>query len=441
MFVCGNCGYKTLKWMGRCPDCKSWDSFEEIIEKRKSSKSKKTKVLKPKYLDEVSIKENGRFKTGISEFDRVMGGGIVSGSLVLISGDPGIGKSTLLLMVSGILSRSFKVLYVSGEESLNQIKMRASRLGLGEEKLLAVSETNIESVLSLTDSEKPDVVVIDSIQTMALSERSGIPGSVSLVREITSELMEIAKKNNITVFIVGHITKAGNIAGPMTLEHMVDVVLFMEGDNTHSFRLLRSKKNRFGSTNEVGIFDMDEKGLKEVPNPSLYLISGKEKKSSGSVITPTIEGTRPLMVEIQALVIPTRFSYPQRVARGFNERKLDLLMAVFQKRLMMDMSGYDVYCNIAGGMNVLEPSIDLGVILAILSSLLEKPIKDDICIVGEVGLSGEVRAVPFITSRVKEAGKIGFKRIIVPEKASESKSDIEVLKVSNVAQAKEICGL
>jgi DNA repair protein RadA/Sms len=440
MFVCKNCGYKTLKWMGRCPDCKSWNSLEEVVEDKKS-KSKKTKALNPKYLSEVSVKEEGRFTTGISEFDRVMGGGIVSGSLVLISGDPGIGKSTLLLMISGILSRSLRVLYVSGEESLNQIKMRAKRLGLGEEKLLTVSETNIESILSLTKKEKPEVVVIDSIQTMALSDRGGIPGSVSLVREITSELMEIAKKHNITVFIVGHITKSGNIAGPMALEHMVDVVLFMEGDNTHSFRLLRSIKNRFGSTNEVGIFDMDEKGLKEVPNPSLYLISGKEKKSSGSVITPTVEGTRALMVEIQALVIPTRFSYPQRVARGFKERKLDLLMAVFQKRLMMDMSGYDVYCNIAGGMNVFEPSIDLGVILAILSSLLEKPIRDDLCMVGEVGLSGEVRGVPFLSSRVKEASKIGFKKIIIPDKTGNFKSDIELLKVSNVAEAKELCEL
>jgi DNA repair protein RadA/Sms len=440
MFVCTNCGYKTLKWMGKCPECKSWDSLEEEIEEKKS-KHKKIKDLNPKYLSEVSVKEEGRFKTGISEFDRVMGGGIVSGSLVLISGDPGIGKSTLLLMVSGILSRSVRVLYVSGEESLNQIKMRAQRLGLGEEKLLTVSETNIESILKAAKKEKPRVVIIDSIQAMALADRSGIPGSVSLVREITSELMEIAKKHDITVFIVGHITKSGNIAGPMTLEHMVDVVLFMEGDNTHSFRLLRSKKNRFGSTNEVGIFDMDEKGLKEVPNPSLYLISGKEKKSSGSVITPTIEGTRAIMVEIQALVIPTRFSYPQRVARGFKERKLDLLMAVFQKRLMMDMSGYDVYCNIAGGMNVFEPSIDLGVILAILSSLLEKPISDDICIVGEVGLSGEVRGVPFIASRVKEASKMGFKKIIIPDKAGNLKSDIELLKVSNVLQAKELCKL
>jgi DNA repair protein RadA/Sms len=440
MFVCNNCGYKTLKWMGKCPDCKSWDSLEEQVERRKS-KSKKTKTLDPKYLSELSAAEEGRFSTGILEFDRVMGGGVVPGSLVLISGDPGIGKSTLLLMVSGILSRSYKILYVSGEESLNQIKMRAKRLGLGEEKLLAVSETNVESIINLAKSEKPEIVVIDSIQAMALSGRDGIPGSVSLVREITSELMELAKKNDITVFIVGHITKSGNIAGPMTLEHMVDVVLFMEGDNTHSFRLLRSMKNRFGSTNEVGIFDMDEKGLKEVPNPSLYLISGKEKKSSGSVITPTVEGTRALMVEIQALVIPTRFSYPQRVARGFRERKLDLLMAVFQKRLMMDMSGYDVYCNIAGGMNVFEPSIDLGVILAILSSLLEKPIGDDLCVVGEVGLSGEVRAVPFVTSRIKEASKIGFKKIIVPDKVGDSKSDIEVLKVSNVSQAKEICKL
>ena len=440
MFVCNSCGYKTLKWMGKCPECESWNSLEEQVEKRRS-KSKKAKSLAPKYLSELSATEEGRFATGIFEFDRVVGGGVVPGSLVLISGDPGIGKSTLLLMVSGILSRSYKVLYVSGEESLNQIKMRAGRLGLGEEKLLTVSETNIESIIDLIKSEKPEVVVIDSIQTMSLSTRDGIPGSVSLVREITSELMELAKRNNITVFIVGHITKSGNIAGPMTLEHMVDVVLFMEGDSTHSFRLLRSMKNRFGSTNEVGIFDMDEKGLKEVPNPSLYLISGKEKKSSGSVITPTVEGTRALMVEIQALVIPTRFSYPQRVARGFRERKLDLLMAVFQKRLMMDMSGYDVYCNIAGGMNVFEPSIDLGVILAILSSLVEKPIGDDLCVVGEVGLSGEVRAVPFVTSRIKEAGKIGFKRIIVPDKAGDSKSDIEVLKVSNVSEAKEICKL
>jgi len=426
--------------MGRCPECKSWDTFREIVETKKT-KSKKEKALIPKYLSEVSVREEGRFKTGILEFDRVMGGGVVFGSMVLVSGDPGIGKSTLLLMISGVLSRSLKVLYVSGEESLNQIKMRAERLDLGDEKLLTVSETDIDSILSLVKSEKPDVVIIDSIQTMALSERGGIPGSVSLVREITSELMEIAKKHNITVFIVGHITKSGNIAGPMTLEHMVDVVLFMEGDDAHSFRLLRSKKNRFGSTDEVGIFDMDEKGLKEVSNPSLYLISGKEKKASGSVITPTIEGTRPIMVEIQALVIPTRFSYPQRVARGFNERKLDLLMAVFQKRLMMDMSGYDVYCNIAGGMNVFEPSIDLGIILSILSSLLEKPIADNLCMVGEVGLSGEVRAVPFISSRIKEASKIGFRRIIVPERAGNFKSDIEVLKVSNVAQAKEICKL
>ena len=440
MFVCENCGYKTLKWMGKCPECKSWETFKETIEPKKS-KSKRSKTLEPKYLSEVSVKEEGRFKTGISEFDRVMGGGVVSGSMVLVSGDPGIGKSTLLLMISGVLSRSLKVLYVSGEESLNQIKMRAERLDLGDEKLLTISETDIGSIISLVKYEKPDVVIIDSIQTMALSDSGGVPGSVSLVREITSELMEIAKKNDITVFVVGHITKSGNIAGPMTLEHMVDVVLFMEGDDAHSFRLLRSKKNRFGSTDEVGIFDMDEKGLKEVPNPSLYLISGKEKKASGSVITPTIEGTRPIMVEIQALVIPTRFSYPQRVARGFNERKLDLLMAVFQKRLMMDMSGYDIYCNIAGGMNVFEPSIDLGVIMAILSSLLEKPIGDDLCMVGEVGLSGEVRAVPFITSRIKEASKIGFKRIIVPERSGDFKSDIEVLKVSNVAQAKEISEL
>ena len=440
MFECVNCGYKTPKWMGRCPECKSWDSLEEILEVKSSNKLK-AKILTPKRLSEIDIKKEERFITGLKEFDRVVGGGVVSGSLVLVSGDPGIGKSTLLLMVSGLLSRTSEVLYVSGEESQSQIKMRAERLGFGKGGMLIVSESSVESILELIKSEKPEVVVVDSIQTMSFSNGKTIPGSVSVIREVTSELMEIAKKNNITVFIVGHITKSGNIAGPMTLEHMVDTVLFMEGDSTHSFRLLRSKKNRFGSTNEVGIFDMDENGLKEVSNPSLYLISGKEKTASGSIIVPTVEGTRPIMVEIQALVSPTRFSYPQRVAGGFNERKLDLLIAVLQKRLMIDMSGYDVYCNIAGGMNVFEPSIDIGIILSILSSLLEKPISDDICVVGEVGLSGEIRGVPFLNSRIQEAGRIGFKKIIVPEKSGDVKSDIEILKVSNVAEAKEICSL
>jgi DNA repair protein RadA/Sms len=440
MFICSNCGYKTLKWMGRCPECKSWDSLEESHEDSKPKKLK-IKALNPKKLSEINIKKEKRFVTGIKEFDRVVGGGVVSGSLVLVSGDPGIGKSTLLLMASGFLSKSYEVIYVSGEESQGQIKMRAERLGFGEEELLIVSESDIESVLGLIKSNKPDVVVIDSIQTMSFSNGKVAPGSVSVIREITSELMKIAKKNNITIFIVGHITKSGNIAGPMTLEHMVDTVLFMEGDNTHSFRLLRSKKNRFGSTNEVGIFDMDEKGLKEVSNPSQYLISGKERKASGSVITPTVEGTRPIMVEIQALVSPTRFSYPQRVAGGFTERKLDLLIAVLQKRLMIDMSGYDVYCNIAGGMNVLEPSIDMGIILSILSSLLEKPISDDLCVVGEVGLSGEIRSVPFLRSRIKEADRIGFKRVIIPDVNVKVKSDIDVLRVSNIAKSKEICKL
>lgn len=440
MFECINCGYRTTKWMGRCPECKSWDSLEEILEEKSSNKLK-IKKLKPKKLSEIDIKKEDRFVTGIKEFDRVVGGGVVSGSLVLVSGDPGIGKSTLLLMISGLLSKTSEVLYVSGEESGSQIKMRAERLGFGEEGLLIISESNVESILQLIKSEKPKVVVIDSIQTMSFSNGKTIPGSVSVIREVTSELMEIAKKNNITVFIVGHITKSGNIAGPMTLEHMVDTVLFMEGDSTHSFRLLRSKKNRFGSTNEVGIFDMDENGLKEVPNPSLYLISGKEKKASGSVIVPTVEGTRPIMVEIQALVSPTRFSYPQRVAGGFNERKLDLLIAVLQKRLMMDMSGYDIYCNIAGGMNIFEPSIDIGIVLSILSSLLEKPISDDLCVVGEIGLSGEIRGVPFLNSRIQEAGRIGFKRIIIPGRGGNAKSNIDILKVSNVAEAKEICKL
>ncbi|MEO0292664.1 MAG: DNA repair protein RadA [candidate division WOR-3 bacterium] len=441
MFICSECGFKSLKWFGRCPQCKNWETFLEVEEK-KEEKVKSIKALTPKFLGEISIREEERIKTGISEFDRVVGGGIVLGSLILLSGDPGIGKSTLLLMICGALSKIWKVLYVSGEESLGQVKMRAERLGLGKEKILMVSETDIESIFSLINKERPNLVVIDSIQVMSFQDGRGIPGSVSLVREITSGLVEIAKKNNITIFIVGHITKSGNIAGPMTLEHMVDTVLFMEGESTHSFRLLRSRKNRFGPTNEIGIFDMDEKGLKEVPNPSLYLISGKEEKASGSVITPTVEGTRPLLVEIQALVIPTRFSYPQRIARGFNERKLDLLLAVLQKRLMIEMGGYDVYCNIAGGINIFEPSIDLGIIISILSSLLDKPISSSLCVVGEVGLAGEVRAVPFIPSRIQEAKRIGFKKMIIPSKAGDLKSEeIELLKVNNINEAKEFCGL
>ncbi|MEA1912526.1 MAG: DNA repair protein RadA [candidate division WOR-3 bacterium] len=440
MYKCRECGYKTLKWMGRCPECGTWDSFEEIREE-KESRTKKRKVLKPQLLSEISTEKKERIETGVLEFDRVIGGGIVPGSLVLISGDPGIGKSTLLLMLSGVLAKSMKILYVSGEESISQLRLRAERVGIGKEKILILSETNIEDILSFIQEEFPDIVIIDSIQTMTLSEGNGIPGSVSMVRGITAMVMEIAKKKNITVFLVGHITKSGNIAGPMALEHMVDAVLFMEGDKTHSFRLLRSKKNRFGSTDEVGIFEMDEKGLKEVKNPSRYLISGKEKNSSGSVIIPTIEGTRPLLIEVQALVIPTRFSYPQRIAQGFHERKLDLLIAVIQKRLMIDMNNYDVYCNIAGGMSIFEPSIDLGIIISILSSLFEKPVSDQLCMVGEVGLSGEVRGVPYIVSRIQEASRIGFKKIIVPDKGVEVKSEIEVLKISNIIQAKEICGL
>ncbi len=440
MYKCRECGYKTLKWMGRCPECGTWDSFEEVREE-KESRTKKRKVLKPQLLSEISTEKKERIETGVLEFDRVIGGGIVPGSLVLISGDPGIGKSTLLLMLSGILAKSMKILYVSGEESISQLRLRAERVGIGKEKILILSETNIEDILSFIQEEFPDIVIIDSIQTMTSSEGNGSPGSVSMVRGITAMLMEIAKKKNITVFLVGHITKSGNIAGPMALEHMVDTVLFMEGDKTHSFRLLRSKKNRFGSTDEVGIFEMDEKGLKEVKNPSRYLISGKEKNSSGSVIIPTIEGTRPLLIEVQALVIPTRFSYPQRIAQGFHERKLDLLIAVIQKRLMIDMNNYDVYCNIAGGMSIFEPSIDLGIIISILSSLFEKPVSDQLCMVGEVGLSGEVRGVPYIVSRIQEASRIGFKKIIVPDKGVEVKSEIEVLKISNIIQAKEICGL
>lgn len=440
MFKCKECGYRTLKWLGKCPECNSWDSFVEE-EERYKRKSTTLSDIKPQYLNEIKAKGKERVSTGLLEFDRVIGGGVVIGSIVLVSGEPGIGKSTLLLTISGILSREKKVIYISGEESISQIRLHADRIGILEDKILILSEMNILAILSCIESENPDIVIIDSVQAVSTPDGNGMPGSISVVREIASAIIEVAKKKDITIFLVGHITKSGNIAGPKTLEHMVDTVLFMEGDRTHSFRLLRCKKNRFGSTNEVGIFDMDEKGLKEVKNPSLYLISGKQENSSGSVIIPTVEGSRTIMVETQALVIPMRFSYPGRVAQGFNERRLDLLVAVIQKRLNMNMSNYDIFCNIAGGMSVLEPSIDLGVILSIISSLLDKPISDELCVVGEVGLSGEVRGVPYISSRIHEAKRMGFKRIVTPDNATDENKDINVIKVSNISQAKDICGL
>ncbi len=439
MFKCKECGYRTLKWLGKCPECGSWESF--IKEKKEKTKSSKINYVKPQYINEIKTAGKERINTGILEFDRVIGGGVVSGSIILVSGEPGIGKSTLLLTISGVLSRKKKVIYISGEESISQVRLRAERIGVLKDKILILSETDILSILACINAETPEIVIIDSVQALSSGDTDGIPGSVSMVREIASELIEVAKKNDITIFLVGHITKSGNIAGPKTLEHMVDTVLFMEGDRTHSFRLLRSKKNRFGSTNEVGIFDMDEEGLKEVKNPSEYLISGKQKSSPGSIVIPTIEGTRTIMIEAQALVIPTRFAYPQRVAQGFSERRLDLLVAVIQKRLNMDMSNFDIFCNIAGGMSILEPSIDLGVVLSVISSLLDKPIKDELCVVGEVGLSGEIRGVPYISSRIQEAKRMGFKKIITPPNVTDKTKDIEVIKVSNISQAKEICEL
>lgn len=439
MFKCKECGYRTLKWLGKCPECGSWESF--IKEKKEKTKSSKINYVKPRYINEIKTAGKERINTGILEFDRVIGGGVVSGSIILVSGEPGIGKSTLLLTISGVLSRKKKVIYISGEESISQVRLRAERIGVLKDKILILSETDILSILACINAETPEIVIIDSVQALSSGDTDGIPGSVSMVREIASEVIEVAKKNDITIFLVGHITKSGNIAGPKTLEHMVDTVLFMEGDRTHSFRLLRSKKNRFGSTNEVGIFDMDEEGLKEVKNPSEYLISGKQKSSPGSIVIPTIEGTRTIMIEAQALVIPTRFAYPQRVAQGFSERRLDLLVAVIQKRLNMDMSNFDIFCNIAGGMSILEPSIDLGVVLSVISSLLDKPIKDELCVVGEVGLSGEIRGVPYISSRIQEAKRMGFKKIITPPNVTDRIKDVEVIKVSNISQAKEICEL
>lgn len=433
MFKCDKCGYRSHKWLGKCPECNSWDSFVQVKEDN-SIKKTTGKKIKPINIHDIEMSEKKRIPTGVEEFDRVMGGGIVTGSLILISGEPGIGKSTLLLKISDILAEKYRVLYISGEESLSQIQIRAKRIK-AENNFQILTTTMIENMLYFLKNENPDFVVIDSVQTIT-SDKDRAPGSVATVRESTARIMEEAKKHDITVFLVGHITKSGNIAGPKTLEHMVDTVLFMEGDTTRSFRILRTTKNRFGSTDEVGIFDMDEEGLKEVKNPSEYLIAGKKDSSSGSIIIPTIEGTRALLIELQALVTPTRFSYPQRVSQGINERKIDLLIAVMQKRMNLDMNNFDIFCNIAGGIKIFEPSIDLGLILSIISSLLDKPIPNDLCAVGEVGLSGEVRKVPYIHSRIEESEKIGFNKILIPHGEKIKNKNIEIVEINNIIEAK-----
>ncbi|MBR3635689.1 MAG: DNA repair protein RadA [Lachnospiraceae bacterium] len=446
VYFCNECGYESAKWMGQCPACKAWNSLveEKVDKKLISSRSGRItrSEAKPVSFDEIDMKEEERTIIGINELDRVLGGGIVAGSLTLVGGDPGIGKSTLLLQVCRKLSNAGRnVLYVSGEESLRQIKLRAVRIGDMNESLKLLCETNLTVIEEVIKSTKPEVVVIDSIQTMYDEEIGSAAGSVSQVREATAVMMRIAKELGVSVFIVGHVTKEGTVAGPRVLEHMVDTVLYFEGDRHASYRILRGVKNRFGSTNEIGVFEMKNDGLIEVPNPSEYMLNGKPKDSSGSIVSCSMEGTRPILIEIQALVTRTSFGFPKRQSAGSDTNRLNLLMAVLEKRLNMPLSDQDAYVNIAGGIKITEPAIDLGIVLAVVSSYRNKAIDDKTIAFGEVGLSGEVRAVSQAAGRVNEAKKLGFKTCIVPYGCLDALKDIKGIKVCgvrNIAEAIEV---
>lgn len=441
-FFCKECGYESSKWMGQCPACRQWNTMvEEPTGKNTPSVKAPNRMkgrVKPALLSEISIDEQDRMGTGFGELDRVLGNGIVIGSLVLVGGDPGIGKSTILLQVCRNLANHQKrVLYISGEESLKQIKLRANRIGKVEGELRFLCENNLGDIREVIEENKPDAVVIDSIQTMYLEELSSAPGSVSQVRECTNILMQTAKGLGIAIFIVGHVTKEGVVAGPRVLEHMVDTVLYFEGDRHASYRILRGVKNRFGSTNEIGVFEMMESGLKEVPNPSEYMLSGRPQGASGSVVACTMEGTRPMLLEMQALVCKTNFGLPRRTAAGMDYNRVNLLMAVLEKRLHLPLSSYDAYVNIAGGMRLNEPAMDLALVLAVISSYKDIPISDQTIVFGEVGLSGEVRAVSMTKQRVLEAKKLGFTRVIFPQSSQESVKNITGISLLGVATVKD----
>lgn len=442
VFFCQNCGYESGKWMGQCPGCHEWNTFvEETVEAKSLSKSgKRTSApANPVILKEIDIREDARKSSGIGELDRVLGGGIVSGSLVLVGGDPGIGKSTLLLQVCRNLAKQqIKVLYISGEESLRQIKLRANRIGEFQDTLTLLCETNLMTIKETIERLRPETVIIDSIQTMFHEDITSAPGSVSQVRESTNVLMQIAKGLGITIFIVGHVTKEGNVAGPRVLEHMVDTVLYFEGDRHASYRILRAVKNRFGSTNEIGVFEMKQTGLEEVPNPSEYLLSGRPENASGSVVACSMEGTRSILVEIQALVCQSNFGIPRRTAVGTDFNRVNLLMAVLEKKVGLHLSQSDAYVNIAGGMKMTEPAIDLGICLAIVSSYKDVVIPDSVMAFGEIGLSGEVRAVSMAQQRVKEAKKLGFETVILPkvcESAIDKEEGIRLVYVGTIREA------
>ncbi len=446
-FVCQDCGYESAKWMGKCPGCSNWNTMVEEIQApasggRHISSNAGKKVSKPEKITALESQKEPRITTEMKEFNRVLGGGIVPGSLVLIGGDPGIGKSTILLQISSqIAKKKMPVLYVSGEESTRQTKLRAERLGVDEDALYVLSETNLQDIANQIEQLQPQLVIIDSIQTIYREEVASAPGSVSQVRECTGELMRIAKTSHISIFIVGHVTKEGSIAGPRLLEHMVDAVLYFEGERHHTYRILRGVKNRFGSTNEMGIFEMREEGLREVLNASEIFLEERTAGASGSTVVASMEGTRPVLVEIQALISPSSFGNPRRMATGVDYNRVPLLMAVLEKRVGFMLQNQDAYIKVAGGVKLDEPAIDLAIAISIASSFRDQPTEPKDIFVGEVGLTGEIRRVSRIEQRVQEAAKLGFSRVICPKNNLDGWSvpkDIQVIGVETVQEALEI---
>ena len=440
VFVCSSCGYESPKWLGKCPACNEWNTFyeEKVISSSKGSTGKSKEIAKPIELNKIEGKTDLKISTGFNELDRVLGGGLVNGSLILLGGEPGIGKSTLILQICDKIKTDGKILYISGEESGEQIKLRADRLGVKKDNLLFLSETNIENIESNILSINPKLVIIDSIQTMFSEEITSAPGSVSQVREITARIMRTCKENNITTILIGHVTKDGNIAGPRVLEHMVDTVLYLEGERYFSYRMLRGVKNRFGSTNEIGMFEMQNEGLVEITDPSKVLISDSGENPAGSVIIATIEGTRPLLVEFQALTTPTVYGLPRRTANGIDYNRLAVLIAVLEKKVGINLGNQDVYLNVVSGLKINEPAIDLGIIAATVSSFKNIPIDKKTVVLGEVGLTGEIRSVNLIEKRIKEAEKLGFKKCIIPEsnkKLLKESYKLDIIGVSNVNEA------
>lgn len=442
-FFCMECGNEYPKWQGKCNSCNAWNT---IVEQPKGSVSTRAgdsiHIPKARPITEVSGSDELRFYTGMQELDRVLGGGAVKGSLVLIGGSPGIGKSTLLLQICGYLCKNSSVLYVSGEESERQLKMRAERLNVSADTLFVLAETEINSVLSASDAIKPDILIIDSIQTMSDADNSSAPGSITQVKNCTMQLMRLAKQENVTVFVIGHVNKDGAIAGPKVLEHMVDCVLYFEGDRHMSYRMLRAAKNRFGSTNEIGVFDMREEGLVEIPNPSQMLLAGRPKGASGSCVACVMEGSRPVLAELQALLTPTSFAVPRRNSDGFDYNRAMLLMAVLEKRGGIHTGNCDAYLNVIGGLQIDEPAADLPMILAIASSLKDQPIDEDTVVIGEIGLAGELRSVSQLQNRINEVSRLGFKKCIVPKQNSDKlgiPAGLELIRVSSVREAVDHC--